>query len=97
MDLLSLLQSWYLAQCDGDWEHQYGVSLTTLDNPGWRLKIDLWGTDLEDRTLDRITIERTEKNWISYWVEKNEFQAAMGPQNLVEAIGVFLRWCKASN
>ena len=23
------------------WEHQYGVKKGTLDNPGWRVKIDL--------------------------------------------------------
>jgi hypothetical protein len=56
MDPLSLLQNWYSTQCDGDWEHQYGVSLDTLDNPGWRLKIDLCGTAAKDRTLDRIKI-----------------------------------------
>jgi Immunity protein 53 len=34
------LQVWYLAQCDGDWEHRHGVTIGTLDNPGWSLRID---------------------------------------------------------
>ena len=43
MDELQLLQEWYVAQCDGDWEHSYGVKIDTLDNPGWSLKVDLVG------------------------------------------------------
>jgi Immunity protein 53 len=56
MESLSLLERWYSAQCDGDWEHQYGVHIGTLDNPGWTLRIDLCGTDVEGRTLDRVKL-----------------------------------------
>lgn len=38
------IQRWYANLCDADWEHQYGISLTTIDNPGWSLRIDLDGT-----------------------------------------------------
>jgi hypothetical protein len=44
---LARLQAWYRAQCDGDWEHQHGVHIGTLDNPGWDVRIDLAGTYLE--------------------------------------------------
>ena len=37
---LQSLQDWYLAQCNGDWEHTYGVSIGTLDNPGWTLDVE---------------------------------------------------------
>jgi hypothetical protein len=39
-DNLTWLMRWYLAECNGDWEHSYGVRVETLDNPGWSLKID---------------------------------------------------------
>jgi hypothetical protein len=97
MESLSLLERWYSAQCDGDWEHQYGVHIGTLDNPGWTLRIDLCGTDAEGRTLDRVKIERTENDWIYYWVEKNQFQARMGPQNLTEGIEAFVGWLEISS
>jgi hypothetical protein len=97
MDTLSLLQSWYLAQCNGDWEHGYGIRLETVDNPGWRLRIDLCGTDAEGLELDRVSVQRTETDWLTYGVEKNEFQAAMGPENLVECVGIFLKWFESSN
>jgi hypothetical protein len=48
MELIEQIQVWYAAQCDGDWEHQYGVSIETLDNPGWSVTIDLSGTSLEN-------------------------------------------------
>ena len=49
-DCLYLLQRWYVAQCDSEWEHSYGVSIDTLDNSGWTLRIDLAGTSLEGAT-----------------------------------------------
>jgi hypothetical protein len=94
---LSLLQDWYSAHCNGDWEHHYGLSIESLDNPGWHLKIDLCGTKAEGRTLDWIEIERTEGDWIHYSVKNNKFDAAMGPQNLEEAIGIFLRWFETAD
>ena len=29
------LQKWYKSQCNGDWEHSFGIKIETLDNPGW--------------------------------------------------------------
>src|SRR5882762_11283258 len=97
MKALSLLEKWYSAQCDGDWEHQYGVSIGTLDNPGWTLEIDLRGTDSEDRTLERVKIERAENDWVHYWVDKKKFRARMGPANLTEGIEIFSSWFENSN
>lgn len=33
-DVLERLERWYAAQCNGDWEHTYGVKIGYLDNPG---------------------------------------------------------------
>ncbi len=43
-----------MAQCDGEWEHDYGIKIETLDNPGWLVSIDLLGTDLEDKSFPTI-------------------------------------------
>ena len=43
---LAFLEAWYRKHCGGDWEHQHGVELGTLDNPGWRLAVDLEGTSV---------------------------------------------------
>ena len=46
------LQLCYLSRCDGDWEHSFGVVVETLDNPGWRLLVDLEGTGLEAKPFE---------------------------------------------
>jgi hypothetical protein len=43
---LQRLQDWYLAQCNGDREHTYDVSIGALDNPGWTLDVELTDTSL---------------------------------------------------
>jgi len=92
MDSISLLQEWYSARCNGDWEHQWGVKIDTLDNPGWLLEIDLIETKAEQHALKRNRIERSDVDWIEYWAEDKKFKAAMGPRNLAEAIQIFHDW-----
>lgn len=45
MNLIQELERWYIEQCNGDWEHEFGIKIDTLDNPGWMIKIDLADTD----------------------------------------------------
>ncbi|MDG3005601.1 Imm53 family immunity protein [Paludisphaera mucosa] len=52
--ILHGLQDWYARQFDGLWENDYGVKITTCDNPGWWGKIDLVGTELQDRSFESI-------------------------------------------
>jgi len=89
---ISALQKWYAAQCNGEWEHGYGVRIDTLDNPGWLVKIELHGTKKQDTALARVALTRSQDDWISYSVEKEEFQVACGPKNLSEAIDIFVAW-----
>ena len=94
-DELERLQAWYLSRCDGDWEHDRGVSIGTLDNPGWSLEVLLVGTDLEDRPFERRSLERTPNDWMECWVENSTFHGRGGPENLGEMIAVFLDWTGA--
>lgn len=45
MNDITWLEAWYQQNCDGYWEHSYGIEIETLDNPGWHVKIDLRETD----------------------------------------------------
>jgi hypothetical protein len=92
MSTLEELQKWYMAQCDGDWEHAYGVKIITLDNPGWSITIDLEGTALEGLGFERISVERSEADWLVCRVEQERFLADGGPENLDEMLTVFLVW-----
>lgn len=49
MDMTEWLIDWYRSECNGDWEHAYGIQIDTIDNPGWSLKIDLLETSLEGK------------------------------------------------
>ncbi len=93
-DALAQLMDWYVSQCNGDWEHQYGVHLETLDNPGWMLKIDLMDTEHQDRLLERTTRgnSETDVSWSDCRVDKMQFCAACGPRDLPEVIDFFMRW-----
>ncbi len=94
METLSRLQQWYRHQCDGDWEHGYGIRIETLDNPGWRVTIDLTGTVLEARRFERVTHQDPidEHQWIHAWTEDRQFHGACGPDDLLSLIELFLRW-----
>ena len=90
--LLEWLQDWYARQCDGDWEHQYGVTIDNIDNPGWRVKIDLKGTSHEGRAFDLIKVDNSESDWFHYWAAEGRFEAAGGPTNLGDILAVFRSW-----
>jgi len=98
MDSLARLQDWYIQQCDGDWEHSYGVRIETLDNPGWNLEIDLVDTQLEGKPFEPVNygmfdeVETSGNEWIFCKVEDNKFSAGGGPHKLNEIINVFLHW-----
>lgn len=37
--MLNALEQYYREKCDGQWEHNYGFTLESCDNPGWMLNI----------------------------------------------------------
>jgi hypothetical protein len=93
-EMLSSLQKWFQERCDGDWEHGNGIKIYTVDNPGWRLKIDIAETALERKPFLAVDIERTETDWVQCWTEGSVFNAAGGVGNLSEMIGRFLDWAQ---
>jgi hypothetical protein len=91
-DVLSRLAAWYAEQLDGDWEHDYGITITSLDNPGWWLKVDLTGTELAGGRYPKTEVRRSDTDWLVGYIEEVKFQVACGPGNLEEAIELFLTW-----
>jgi hypothetical protein len=55
-DNLEWLEDWYQRQCDGAWEHEQGIRLESLRQPGWRLTINLEGTSAQDASRNRLNI-----------------------------------------
>lgn len=91
-DVLGELQAWFLAHCNGDWEHSHGVSIATLDNPGWSIEINLEQTELATHSFPRTEEHRTDDDWIVCWQEDTTFRSACGPLNLTETLTIFLNW-----
>ncbi|MFF8644686.1 immunity 53 family protein [Streptomyces sp. NPDC015345] len=88
---LKVLQQWYTAACDGDWEHSYGIRIETTDNPGWILSVDLTRTTLYGRTCERE--ERgADGSWISTKSDGTEFVAGCDPGSLETVIGYFIEF-----
>ena len=100
MDALTRLQRWYHSQCDGDWEHSWGVTISTLDNPGWSIDIDLHETTLDGKLFQERgygvgkDVQTNGNEWLVCKVEQNVFKGHGGPFKLQEMIEVFLDWAE---
>jgi hypothetical protein len=95
-DELAALQAWYGAQCDAGWEHQDGIEINTLDNPGWRIVINVEGTALEGQPFADVEENYDhDTEWLRCWVAEGRFQAAGGPRELARMLRIFLDWVAA--
>ena len=91
MNLMESLGSWYASQCNGRWEHGAGIKISTIDNPGWHLEVDLAGTTLQGIRVDKTFEQKGEAGWIYYEVKDSKFIAAGDPMKLTEMLRLFLR------
>ncbi len=89
---LTGLQAWYAAQCDGEWEHRFGVRLQSLDNPGWQLDVDLVDTAVAGRPFERVERFRDDADWVVAFRDEAQFHGACGALQLGEILGLFLDW-----
>jgi immunity protein 53 of polymorphic toxin system len=92
MNELSELQEWYLSQCDGEWEHDHGITIGSLDNPGWIVSISLVDTDLQGLTFAELSDLSPRHDWYRCWVEDGKWHAAGGPLMLARLLRHFLDW-----
>ena len=87
------LQYWYKAQCNEDWEHNYGITINNIDNPGWLVEIDLQDTQLYNKPFQKIDVQRKqESDWFVCEKTRGQFIGYCGPNNLEELLGYFLDW-----
>ncbi len=93
--LLNDLQTWYAAHCDDEWEHAFGIRISTLDNPGWSVQIGLRDTRLENKPFAQIERDETEDSWLVCKVEEKRFVGCGDPSRLEEILGIFLTWAKS--
>ena len=95
MNSVARLEAWYRAQCDGTWEHQHGVHIDTLDNPGWSVKIDLVGTPLLAREFQAIDLsDPSDASWLYCRKQAGVFEGFGSPNRLDAILTLFLDWAE---
>ena len=87
------LTEWYSRRCNGDWEHSYGFTIDTLDNPGVSVSVDLRETELESVPFEekKEDYESTDR-WMICQRSANKFEGRGAPCRLEDIIEEFLRW-----
>ena len=93
--MLDWLMKWYKSNCDGDWEHMYGVKIYTVDNPGWSVNIDLLDTPLKSKQFKKIQIDNGDDDWIVCLTKNDTFKGGGDPGKLEKIIEVFRNWAES--
>jgi Immunity protein 53 len=76
MSAVKWLSNWYQSHCNGDWEHEEGIRIYSLDNPGWTIIIGLTDTEVEQVEMPYIIVENSEVDWHSMSITKGVFKAS---------------------
>jgi len=75
--MIEWLQDWYKSQCDGDWEHYYGIKIVTLDNPGWDVTVDINNYNIAD--VSWYIYGDFDSKWVGFKIKDNVFNGACDP------------------
>lgn len=95
-DAFGWLQNWYAAQCDGEWEDEFGITIETVDGAGWRVEIDVERTAVEGRDYESTRRQRSDSEWVNSWLDGGTWQASCGPQSVAEALALFRAWVEGA-
>ena len=88
--IIRSIQNWYKKNCNDEWEHQYGIKIETLDNPGWSVEIDLKNTSCEHKIFKEVKIDKNEDDWIVCKVTENKFFGNGDSEKLEKILRIFL-------
>jgi hypothetical protein len=89
------LQAWYRKQCDGNWEHSYGIHNGTIDNPGWEVNIDLQNMQYTALARPDEEFELSDDDWMICRIRENKFEGFGDPSKLDAILGRFRKWINA--
>lgn len=93
-----LLLEWYQGNCDGEWEHQFGFKIETLDNPGVAIHINVSGTKKEGHLFDTIECENPDNPDLDWYccklTDESVWLGACSINNVNNVLEIFLKWCE---
>ena len=92
---LEWLQRWYLAQCNGEWERVRGVTMETLETPGWFVTIDVAETKWEGSAFATMHVERSKTDWLHCTVVEGQFRGEGDAGKLEAILAVFRNWVES--
>jgi hypothetical protein len=93
---LSRLSNWYLRHCDGNWEHGLGFRITTLDNPGIAIDINVTDTELEHVPFAEVKDNYdSEDQWLICCRTDKCFEARGAATRFEDMLRIFLDWADA--
>lgn len=101
ISMLARLQTWYAEQCNGVWEHSFGIAINTCDNPGWWVKINLLGTPLQTKVFSEVSEGVDAQRfalgptWRSCRVDGETWHGAGDETQLERLLETFLDWAEA--
>ncbi|WP_420411532.1 Imm53 family immunity protein [Roseibium sp.] len=85
------MEEWFSDQLNGDWEHQGGINITTLDNPGWLIEVDL-DTIAGDgyREISSFAEKDSELDFVKFYYDESEnrIRVICGVRNLSQALSI---------
>ena len=91
MNEIEWLETWYQQNCDGQWEHLYGIEIGTLDNPGWYVNIDLNETPYKNFQMKEIKRDQKKDDWIRCVISDGIFKGVGDSLKLNEILQIFRR------
>ena len=95
MSILNWLSEWYKSNCNGDWEHCYGIKIGNIDNPGWMVDIEFSETNLEDKVFKKIDFVHSDTDWYFCKVENNIFKGRGDSNKLTKILETFKNWVES--
>ena len=87
--LIARLQDWYDRHRRSGKPAGEAIAIEALDDPAWKLAIDLSATDRGAVVAPRRLIERSTTDWILTEAAGGKFLGFGGPRNLAELVGAF--------
>ncbi len=91
MNSFEFVVAWFQSHCNGDWEHDLGITIATLDNPGWSVDIRIEDTELHGVEADWTVDETSDTVWLHWRATGRMFEARCGAADLPRALDAFRR------
>jgi len=89
MEILEWIQDWFKENADGEWEKGDAIQITTLDNPGWDVEIDISKTSIANLEIKWVLNENGRQDWYGVKISNKRFRAAGDAGKLIFLLNLF--------